>query len=126
MPGEPLSQKEIEDRLAELPGWTLTTDGTGGTGTADGTGTGTAAAAGGAAAPKLTRTYRLASHFAATAVVVHIAQVQEELQHHSELTLGYDTVRLAVSTHSAGGALTDLDFALAGAVEVLAAGHGAL
>ncbi|MFH8988302.1 4a-hydroxytetrahydrobiopterin dehydratase [Streptomyces sp. NPDC017940] len=119
MPGEPLSQKEIEDRLAELPGWTLTTAGTD---TTAGTGT----SAGGGAAPKLTRTYRLASHFAATAVVVHIAQVQEELQHHSELTLGYDTVTLTVSTHSAGGALTDLDFALAGAVEVLAAGHGAL
>ncbi|KUF14509.1 4a-hydroxytetrahydrobiopterin dehydratase [Streptomyces silvensis] len=120
MPAEPLSQKEIEDRLAELPGWSLTTDGTG-----TGAASGTAAAGGGAASPKLTRSYRLASHFAATAVVVHIAQVQEELNHHSELTLGYDTVSLAVSTHSAGGALTDLDFALARAVEALAAVHGA-
>jgi 4a-hydroxytetrahydrobiopterin dehydratase len=100
MPVEPLSQKEIEERLAELPGWSLD----------DG---------------RLTRSYRLASHFAATAMVVHIAQVQEQLDHHSDLTLGYDTVSLAVHTHSAGGAVTEKDVELARRVEDLAAGHGA-
>ncbi|MDT0387987.1 MULTISPECIES: 4a-hydroxytetrahydrobiopterin dehydratase [Streptomyces] len=100
MPVEPLSQKEIEDRLAELPGWTLDGD-------------------------RLTRSYRLGSHFAATAMVVHIAQVQEELDHHSDLTLGYDTVSLSVHTHSAGGAVTEKDFELARRVEDLAPGHGA-
>ncbi|MEV7073934.1 4a-hydroxytetrahydrobiopterin dehydratase [Streptomyces sp. NPDC091972] len=100
MPVEPLSQKEIEDRLAELPGWSVD----------DG---------------RLTRSYRLGTHFAATAMVVHIAQVQEELDHHSDLTLGYDTVALSVHTHSAGGALTEKDFGLAQRVEALAAGHGA-
>ncbi|MFF3846299.1 4a-hydroxytetrahydrobiopterin dehydratase [Streptomyces sp. NPDC002328] len=97
---EPLSQKEIEERLSELPGWSVE-------------------------AGSLTRSYRLASHFAATALVVHVAQVQEELNHHSDLTLGYNTVSLAVNTHSAGGALTELDFALARRVEDLAPGHGA-
>ncbi|GAA2521153.1 MULTISPECIES: 4a-hydroxytetrahydrobiopterin dehydratase [Streptomyces] len=100
MPVEPLSQKEIEDRLAELPGWTLDGD-------------------------RLTRSYRLGSHFAATAMVVHIAQVQEELDHHSDLTLGYNTVSLSVHTHSAGGAVTEKDFELARRVEDLAPGHGA-
>jgi 4a-hydroxytetrahydrobiopterin dehydratase len=100
MPTEPLSQKEIEDRLAELPGWSLDGD-------------------------RITRTYRLASHFAATALVVHIAQTQEELNHHSDLTLGYNTVTLAVHTHDAGGAVTRKDFELAGRVESLAPGHGA-
>jgi len=97
---EPLSQKEIEDRLAELPGWSLDGD-------------------------RIARSYRLGSHFAAAALVVHIAQVQEELGHHSDLTLGYNTVSLTVNTHSVGGAVTDLDFALARRVEDLAAGHGA-
>ncbi|MEY9485031.1 4a-hydroxytetrahydrobiopterin dehydratase [Streptomyces calvus] len=97
---EPLSQKEIEDRLAELPGWTLDGD-------------------------RLTRTYRLDSHFAAAAMVVHIARTQEELDHHSDLTLGYHTVSLAVHTHSAGGAVTEKDFELARKVEALAPGHGA-
>jgi 4a-hydroxytetrahydrobiopterin dehydratase len=97
---EPLSQQEIEDRLADLPGWSLEEG-------------------------RLTRTYRLASHFAATAMVVHVAQVQEELNHHSDLTLGYNTVSLAVHTHSAGGAVTAKDVELARRVEDLAPGHGA-
>ncbi|MEV6380749.1 4a-hydroxytetrahydrobiopterin dehydratase [Streptomyces sp. NPDC051773] len=100
MPVEPLSQKEIEDRLAELPGWSLNGD-------------------------RIARSYRLDSHFAATALVVHIAQVQEELGHHSDLTLGYDTVSLTVHTHSAGGAVTEKDIELARRVEALAPGHGA-
>ncbi|MER5179206.1 4a-hydroxytetrahydrobiopterin dehydratase [Streptomyces sp. NPDC002896] len=96
---EPLSQKDIEDRLAELPGWSLDGD-------------------------RLARSYRLGSHFAATALVVHIAQVQDALDHHSDLTLGYNTVSLTVNTHSVGGAVTELDFKLAHKVEELAAGHG--
>ncbi|WP_306192891.1 MULTISPECIES: 4a-hydroxytetrahydrobiopterin dehydratase [unclassified Streptomyces] len=100
MPVEPLSQKEIEDRLAELPGWSVAGD-------------------------RLTRSFRLGSHFAATAMVVHIAQVQEELNHHSDLTLGYNTVSLAVNTDSAGGAVTDKDFELARRVQDLAGVHGA-
>ncbi|MFI1422023.1 4a-hydroxytetrahydrobiopterin dehydratase [Streptomyces sp. NPDC020731] len=100
MPVEPLSQKEIEDRLAELPGWSLDGD-------------------------RLTRSYRLGSHFAATAMVVHIAQVQEELDHHSDLTLGHHTVALSVHTHSAGGVVTGKDLELARRVEDLAPGHGA-
>ncbi len=99
MTSEPLSQKEIEARLAELPGWSR-----------DG--------------GKLTRSYRLGSHFAATGLVVHIARTQDELDHHSDLTLGYDTVTLAVHTHSAGGALTDGDFELARRVAELAPAHG--
>ncbi|WP_137992328.1 4a-hydroxytetrahydrobiopterin dehydratase [Streptomyces vilmorinianum] len=100
MPTEPLSQKEIEDRLRELPGWSLTED-------------------------RITRTYRLGDHFAATAMVVHVAQIQQELDHHSDLTLGYNTVAVSVNTHSAGDAVTEKDFELAARVENIAPGHGA-
>ncbi|MET9951289.1 4a-hydroxytetrahydrobiopterin dehydratase [Streptomyces sp. NPDC006339] len=100
MPTQPLSQKEIEDRLRELPGWSVEGD-------------------------RLTRGYRLPDHFAATALVVHVAQIQQELDHHSDLTLGYNTVALAVNTHSAGGAVTEKDFELAERVEAVAPGHGA-
>ncbi|MFF0593756.1 4a-hydroxytetrahydrobiopterin dehydratase [Streptomyces antibioticus] len=100
MAAEPLAQKEIEERLAELPGWSLD----------DG---------------RLTRSYRLDSHVAAAALVVHVARIQDELNHHAEITLGYDTVGLAVSTHSAGGAITDLDIALARRVQDAAPAHGA-
>ncbi|MFE9555399.1 4a-hydroxytetrahydrobiopterin dehydratase [Streptomyces sp. NPDC006703] len=99
---EPLSQKDVEDRLRELPGWSLSDD-----------------------HDRISRTYRLADHFAATAMVVHVAQIQEELGHHSDLTLGYNTIALSVNTHSAGGALTEKDFQLAHRVEEIASGHGA-
>ncbi|MEU2616663.1 4a-hydroxytetrahydrobiopterin dehydratase [Streptomyces sp. NPDC054813] len=97
---EPLAQQEIEDRLAELPGWSLDGD-------------------------RLARVYRLDSHFAAAALVVHIARIQDELDHHSDLTLGYHTVTLTVNTHSVGGAVTGLDVELARRVEDIAPGHGA-
>ncbi|MBW5487190.1 4a-hydroxytetrahydrobiopterin dehydratase [Streptomyces bambusae] len=100
MPSEPLSQKEIEDRLRELPGWSLADN-------------------------RIQRTYHLGSHLAASALVAHIAVVQDELDHHSDLTLGYDTVRLSVNTHSAGDAVTETDFALAERIEGLAPAHGA-
>ncbi|MFJ3905370.1 4a-hydroxytetrahydrobiopterin dehydratase [Streptomyces sp. NPDC090025] len=97
---QPLSQKEIEDRLRELPGWSVDGD-------------------------RLGRGYRLADHFAATAFVVHIAQIQQDLNHHSEVTLGYNTVALSVHTHSAGGTVTEKDFELAERVQAVAADHGA-
>ncbi|MCB5168952.1 4a-hydroxytetrahydrobiopterin dehydratase [Streptomyces bambusae] len=97
---EPLSQKEIEDRLRELPGWSQEGD-------------------------RIARTYQLGTHFAAAALVMGIAAVQDELDHHSDLTLGYHSVRLTVNTHAAGGAVTEQDFALAERVEALAPGHGA-
>nr|WSZ99424.1 4a-hydroxytetrahydrobiopterin dehydratase [Streptomyces sp. NBC_00857] len=100
MAAEPLSQKETEDRLRELPGWSLV----------DG---------------RITRTYRLGAHFAAAALVVHIARIQDELNHHSELTLGYNTVSFAVNTHDAGGAVTARDFELARRVQEIAPAHGA-
>jgi 4a-hydroxytetrahydrobiopterin dehydratase len=99
MPVEPLSQKDIEDRLAELPGWSLDGD-------------------------RISRSYRLGSHFAAAGLVVHIAQVQDELDHHSDLTLGYHTVSLSVNTHTVG-AVTELDLGLARRIEELAPAHGA-
>ncbi|MFD7026779.1 4a-hydroxytetrahydrobiopterin dehydratase [Streptomyces sp. NPDC059917] len=100
MSSQPLSQKEIEDRLRELPGWAFEDD-------------------------RIVRTYRLGTHVAASALVAHIAAVQDELNHHSELSLGYDTVRLAVNTHSAGDAVTETDFELAQRVQALAPAHGA-
>lgn len=100
MAREPLSDDEVRARLRELPGWSLREG-------------------------MISRTYRLDSHFAATALVVHVAQIQEELNHHSDLTLGYHTVSVAVNTHDAGPAVTGMDFALARRVEDAAAGHGA-
>ncbi|MEW2544598.1 4a-hydroxytetrahydrobiopterin dehydratase [Streptomyces sp. NPDC047002] len=100
MAAEALGQDTVRERLRELPGWSLTEDG-------------------------ITRIYRFGSHFAATAMVVHVAQLQEELNHHARLTLGYDTVSLSVRTHDAGGAVTEKDLELARRVETAAEGHAA-
>ncbi|MER7988865.1 4a-hydroxytetrahydrobiopterin dehydratase [Streptomyces noursei] len=95
----PLDDAEIEDRLLDLPGWTIDED-------------------------RLNRSYRFDRHFQAAAMVIHIAQIQEELGHHAELTLGYNQLAVAVNTHSAGGRITHLDFGLARRIEEIAAGHG--
>ncbi|MCF3962573.1 4a-hydroxytetrahydrobiopterin dehydratase [Streptomyces fuscigenes] len=100
MAAEALARDTVRERLRELPGWSLAEDG-------------------------ITRSYRLASHFAATAMVVHVAQIQEELNHHSQLTLGYNTVSLNVNTHDADGGITEKDLELARRVEAAAAGHAA-
>jgi len=100
MPAEPLTAQEIEAGLRELPGWQSEGD-------------------------RITRTYRLPSHFAAAGLTVHVARIQEELDHHSDLTLGHSTVAIAVNTHDAGGVVTRKDLALAARIEAAAAGHGA-
>ncbi|MFD6591782.1 4a-hydroxytetrahydrobiopterin dehydratase [Streptomyces anulatus] len=100
MSAEPLSPTEIDRRLESLPGWALEGD-------------------------RITRTFRLPSHFAAAALTVHIARIQDELNHHSDLTLGYNTVALSVHTHDARGAVTEKDLALAARVASAAPAHGA-
>ncbi|MFF7337612.1 4a-hydroxytetrahydrobiopterin dehydratase [Streptomyces sp. NPDC008163] len=100
MPAAPLPQNEIEDRLRELPGWALEGD-------------------------RIGRTYRLPSHFAAAALAMHVAAIQDELNHHSDLTLGYNTVALRVNSHDAGGKVTEKDLGLAARVAAVAPGHGA-
>ncbi|MFE6698365.1 4a-hydroxytetrahydrobiopterin dehydratase [Streptomyces sp. NPDC057718] len=100
MSAEPLSPTETDRRLESLPGWAREGD-------------------------RITRTFRLPSHFAAAALTVHIAQIQDELNHHSDLTLGYNTVALSVHTHDAGGAITEKDLTLATRVAAAAPAHGA-
>lgn len=99
MPPEPLAQEEIESALAELSGWRAVGDG-------------------------LARTYAFDGHLKAAAMVLHIAVIQEELDHHSEVSLGYREVSVEVTTHSAGSRITELDLRLARRIEAVAAGHG--
>jgi 4a-hydroxytetrahydrobiopterin dehydratase len=98
---DPLSPQEIEQRLADLPGWELSDDGT-----------------------ELRRVYRLA-HIPAAILAMHIAGIQAELNHHSDLTLGYDTLGVAITTHAAGSRLTGKDFALAERITAAAQAHQA-
>ena len=61
---------------------------------------------------------------AAVDAVGQIADVAEEMDHHPDLDLRYDCVRVAVVTHDAGG-VTDLDIELARRVDALFPGTDA-
>jgi 4a-hydroxytetrahydrobiopterin dehydratase len=100
MAPEALTPQQTEEALAGLPGWT--TDG-----------------------DSIARTYSFAGHLPAAAMVVHVAAIQEELNHHSEMSLGYNKLSVTVNTHSVGGRITGKDTELAGRIEEVAAGHGA-
>lgn len=99
MAAQPLSHQEIEEALAELPGWTYGDD-------------------------RISRTYACEGHLAAAAMVGQIARVQEALGHHADLTVGYDKLKVSVNTHSAGGKVTELDTELAHRIEKVASEHG--
>ena len=67
----------------------------------------------------LWREFRLPDYRATIAFVNAVAQVAESQDHHPEMTVGYATCRVAWSTHSAGGALTENDFICAAKVNAL-------
>ncbi|AXK31418.1 4a-hydroxytetrahydrobiopterin dehydratase [Streptomyces armeniacus] len=100
MAPEPLTPQQTEQALAELPGWEAADD-------------------------RLARNYVFGKHLPAAAMVIHVAAIQEELGHHSDMTLSYNTLGITVNTHSVGGKITELDVALARRIEEIAAGHGA-
>ena len=50
-----------------------------------------------------------------------VAEVAEDEEHHPDIDIRYNKVRLVLSTHSKGG-LTELDFALAERIDTLAEG----
>lgn len=92
---DPLSTEEIKKALVALPGWSF----------ADG---------------RLTKTYQLADFRAALALIVRIGLEAEVMNHHPELFNVYSTLRVSLSTHDAGDAVTSKDVSLAKAIEKLA------
>jgi 4a-hydroxytetrahydrobiopterin dehydratase len=67
----------------------------------------------------LVREWKFADFAAAMAFVNRVAELAEERNHHPDILLhGWNTVRLTLTTHSAG-ALTDADRALAEAIDAL-------
>ena len=64
----------------------------------------------------LQRTYRTSGWRATLMVVTTIGHLCEAAWHHPDLVVGYDSVTVKLSTHSAKG-ITDRDFALAAKIE---------
>lgn len=91
-----LGQNDIEARLSSLhAGWTGTTG-------------------------KLTRSIEFADFPTAVEFINRLAPQCEALDHHPDLALRWRWVDVELSTHSAGG-VTELDAALAGLVDEVAA-----
>ncbi|SIO85224.1 4a-hydroxytetrahydrobiopterin dehydratase [Nocardiopsis sp. JB363] len=64
------------------------------------------------------RTVHLSDFLGAIALVNELAQAAEQAEHHPDIDIRYNTVRLALSTHSEG-AVTDKDMALAARIDEL-------
>jgi 4a-hydroxytetrahydrobiopterin dehydratase len=82
-----LTDEQISERLAGVPGWTRQGD-------------------------SIVHTETLADFKAAIFYVGAIAYLAEAANHHPDFTIQWNKVTLTLSTHSAGG-LTESDFALA-------------
>ena len=92
----PLSAAEAGARLQALAGWTLSDDAT-----------------------SITRRYTFSDFSRAFAFMTRAALVAEKLDHHPEWCNTYNRVDVTLTTHDAGG-LTELDFALAKAMDSFA------
>ncbi|MFG2485722.1 MULTISPECIES: 4a-hydroxytetrahydrobiopterin dehydratase [Streptomyces] len=95
-----LSDKEITEQLAGLPGWERKGD-------------------------EITRTYQIRYH-AAVAAIVTIADRSRRIQHHADLDLRIDHLRASITTHDAGHRLTAADFELAHRIDAIVSAHQAL
>lgn len=92
-----LSDDEIRAGLAELPGWERDGD-------------------------TIAKDYTRDSFAGAITFVVRLSYAAEAANHHPDLDIRYDKVRVALSTHSEGG-ITAKDLQLARAIEDLAPGR---
>ena len=88
-----LNDDEIEQRLSDLPGWER-----------DGA--------------SIKRTFKFDDFQGSIDFVNRITPVAEDMNHHPDLAISWNTVECTLSTHSEG-ALTDSDFELARHIDEL-------
>ena len=67
----------------------------------------------------ITRTFQFRDFMAAMKFVNAVARAAEKAQHHPDIDIRWNKVKLLLTTHDAGG-LTEKDFALAGICDRLA------
>jgi 4a-hydroxytetrahydrobiopterin dehydratase len=68
---------------------------------------------------RLTREVACASHPDAVATIVRLSHLFEAENHHADLALSWRTLTLTLTTHDAGGTVTDRDHAMADAIDAL-------
>jgi len=91
---EPLSYDQIANELDDLSNWSHEDD-------------------------KLTKEFSFDNFRDAMAFINRIAFEAEEQVHHPEIFNVYNTVNISLSTHDAGGKVTDKDITLAKTIESL-------
>ncbi|MFZ9987525.1 MAG: 4a-hydroxytetrahydrobiopterin dehydratase [Candidatus Nanopelagicales bacterium] len=91
---EPLDEAALTDLANSLPHWQV----------ADG---------------QLLRDVEAPTFPAAIEWVVMIAQAAEAMDHHPDIDIRWRRLHLALSTHSAGGRITELDVALAERIDAI-------
>lgn len=94
---EPLTDTRIAEELKQLPGWSHGDD-------------------------RLTRSYKFKDFSEALGFVVRVGLLAEQRNHHPELFNVYNTVKISLNTHDAGGKVTSKDVDLANAIQKLDAG----
>ena len=88
-----LSDDQIEQRLQGLDGWSREGD-------------------------VIVKEFKLADFKGSVDFVNALTPVAEEMNHHPDLKISWNTVSVSISTHSQGG-LTENDFELAGKIDAL-------
>jgi 4a-hydroxytetrahydrobiopterin dehydratase len=88
-----LSQAEIEEKLAGLSGW-------------------------GQSGVAIVKEFKREDFVGSVRFVDSLVGPAEEMNHHPDLEISWDTVKVTISTHSEGG-LTAADFELAGKIDAL-------
>jgi 4a-hydroxytetrahydrobiopterin dehydratase len=91
---EKLSADEVQNHLNSLSEWQLDTQG------------------------QITKTVTLDGFAQALLFVNAVGWLAEQMQHHPDILIQWNKVRLTLSTHDAGG-LTNKDFALAARIDAL-------
>ena len=66
----------------------------------------------------LVKTYTFARFGEGIAFVGRVAKVADEMDHHPDIDIRYTKIRVALSTHDAGG-ITGMDVDLAGRIDAL-------
>ena len=89
-----LTDAQIAEGLARLPGWTREGD-------------------------AIVHDFQFVDFVGALGFIVEVGALAERANHHPEITNVYNRVRIALSTHDAGG-ITDLDLHLAAAISARA------
>jgi 4a-hydroxytetrahydrobiopterin dehydratase len=91
---QPFSPEEAQTRLADLPGWKIE-------------------------AGELVKIFQFNDFVGSLGFVNRVGELAEQAGHHPDIDIRWNRVRLALTTHDAGG-ITQKDFALAAAAQNLA------